>query len=267
MPIDPKKSYLCVLILAAMISSLGCSKKAEEPRETEQPARQAPAKSADGTIGSGAGIEREKPAPGTGNLQGKVFYNEKPAENIEVKLCETFSQFLGGCSGETFTALTDGNGEYLIKNIPPKIYESLNVKVFNTGYYIFVTSGIIQAAKYKIEAGKTFFAPDTNLFKADLKLLSPQAGAQVDANNLEVKWEPYPDASYYKLSIHADTMTGAKTEYDYIGRRIDGVAFTLDKPLAPGTYSCKVEAFNANGIKLADNSDEVKFTVKSAAAP
>src|SRR5712691_4874704 len=50
-----------------------------------------------------AGIEKVKPAPGTGNVQGKVSYNSKPVENIEVKLCETFSRFLGGCGGQTYT--------------------------------------------------------------------------------------------------------------------------------------------------------------------
>ena len=33
------------------------------------------------------GVEKVKPEPGTGNVQGKVLFNSKPAENIEVKLC------------------------------------------------------------------------------------------------------------------------------------------------------------------------------------
>ncbi|HEX6650251.1 MAG TPA: hypothetical protein VF075_11950, partial [Pyrinomonadaceae bacterium] len=35
------------------------------------------------------GVEKVKPAPGTGNVQGKVLYNNAPVANIEVKLCET----------------------------------------------------------------------------------------------------------------------------------------------------------------------------------
>ena len=46
------------------------------------------------------GVESVKPAPGTGNVQGEVLYNSKPAENIEVKLCETFNQYIGGCGGK-----------------------------------------------------------------------------------------------------------------------------------------------------------------------
>ena len=222
----------------------------------------APAKpNADGTIASGTGVEKEKPAAGTGNVQGKVFYNGQPAAGVDVKLCETFSQFLGGCGGETLTAKTDSAGEYLIKNVPPRIYEALTVQVFDTPYYVFATSGILQTAKYKIEAGQTFFAPDTHLFKQDLKLLNPKAGAKIGPSNIEVKWAAYPDAAYYKFSIYADSSSAAKTEYDYINKRVDGLSYVLDKPLAPGTYTCRVEAYNGNDIKLARSADDIKFTV------
>src|SRR6185503_10689537 len=135
------------------------------------------------------------------------FYNEKPAANIEVKLCTTFSQFVGGCGGEIFTAKTDANGEYLIKDVPPGLYEGLTAKVFDTPYYVFATSGFITAAKYQLNADETFFAPDSNLFKSDLKVTNPKAGAKVGPADLEVKWESYPDAAYYKFSIHADSGT------------------------------------------------------------
>jgi hypothetical protein len=75
-----------------------------------------------------------------------------------------------------FHGETDENGEYVIKNVPPGIYEGLTVRVFNTPYFVFATSGIISAAKYNIAIDETYFAPDTNLFKNDLKLVSPKAG-------------------------------------------------------------------------------------------
>lgn len=221
---------------------------------------------ADGVISSGTGEEKEPPAAGKGNVQGKVFYNQKPVAGIEVKLCETFSQYLSGCGGETFATKTDSNGEYLIKNVPPRIYEGLIVKVFDTNYYVFATSGIVQTAKYRIEADKTFFAPDTNLFKQDLKLLSPKAGSKIGGSNIEVKWDAYPDAAYYKFSIYADSSSGAKTEYDYINKRVDGLSYALDKPLSPGSYTCKVKAYNSNEIELSESSDDIKFTVTGEAA-
>src|SRR6266576_3910310 len=86
------------------------------------------------------GVEKVKPAPGTGNVQGKVLFNSKPAENIEVKLCETFSRYLSGCGGQTYTARTDKDGEYVITNVPTKTYEELTARVFDTDSYIFASA-------------------------------------------------------------------------------------------------------------------------------
>jgi len=216
----------------------------------------------DGLIHSGTGVEKEKPAGGTANVQGKVLFNGKPAPDIEVKLCEKFNRYLGGCQGQTFTTKTDDNGEYLIKNVPPGIYEGLTAKVFDTPYYVFATSGFITAAKYQLNADQTFFAPDSNLFKSDLKVANPKAGAKVSPENIEVKWASYPDAAYYKFSLHGDSASGAETNYDYINKRVDGTSYVLDKPLAPGSYRVIVTAFNDNDIKLAESSNDLKFTVK-----
>jgi hypothetical protein len=214
-----------------------------------------------GIIHSGSGDEKEKPGAGKANVAGKVFYDQKPAANIEVKLCEKFNQYLGGCSGQTFTAKTDAGGEYLIRNVPPGIYEGLTAKVFDTPYYVFATSGFVGSAKYKLEANETFFAPDSKLFKSDLKLVNPKAGSKLGANSIEVKWESYPDAAYYKFSISADSSSGAETNYDYINKRVDGTSYVLDKPLAPGSYGCSVTAYNSNDIKLAESASDTKFIV------
>jgi hypothetical protein len=214
-----------------------------------------------GIIHSAAGEEKEKPAAGKANVQGKVVFDSKPAPNIEVKLCEKFNQFAGGCQGQIFTARSDANGEYLIKDVPPGVYEGLTARVFDTPYYVFATSGYVGSAKYQLDADKTFFAPNSNLFKSDLKLITPKAGAKVSSDNLEIKWDSYADAAYYKFSIYADEATGAKADYDDINKRIDGTSYLLDKPLAAGSYRIVVTAYNANDVKIADSPDDIKFTV------
>jgi hypothetical protein len=275
MSIKVREAVAAVLLLTVFM--WGCkstgdanSNAAGQPANTNPGAAKtvaSPTKPAeDGVIASGTGVEKEKPAAGKGNVQGKAFYNEQPATGVEVKLCEKFNRFFGGCGGQTFTTKTDNAGEYLIKDVPPGIYEGLTVRVFNTPYYVFATSGIVQTAKYKIEADETFFAPDTNLFKQDLKLLTPKAGSKIGASNIEVKWDAYPDAAYYKFSIYADTNSTAKPEYDFINKRVDGVSYVLDKPLTPGSYTCKVEAYNGNDIKLSQSSNDIKFTVTGEAA-
>jgi hypothetical protein len=38
---------------------------------------------------------------------------------------------------------------------------------------------------------------------------------------------------------------------------------SIGQPLAAGTYSCTVTAYNRNDVKLAESSSDIKFTVTS----
>ena len=244
---------LCVI---AVISFTGCKVSNRNTSSTGSANSSAATEPDRGTTG----VEKVKPAPGTGNVQGKVLFNGKPVENIEVKLCETFNRFLGGCGGKTYTARTDKDGDYVITNVPPKVYEGLLARVFDTDSYVFATTGIagISANKYEVAADKTLFASPTNLFKGDLKLVNPKAGSKVSGQNLELKWEAYPDASYYKFSIFPEE---ASVSSPYVNQRVEGTSFAIDKPLEKGTYRWQVEAFNSEDKKLSESSNDINFTI------
>ena len=205
-------------------------------------------------------VEKVKPVAGTGNVQGKVLYNNAPVENIEVKLCETFSRFLSGCGGQTYTAKTDKDGDFVITNVPPQEYQGLTVRIFDTDSYVFATTGIagIASAKYNVVADKTLFVDPTHLFKGDLKVSNPKAGSTVSAQDLELRWDAYPDAAYYKFTLSPDNH---QIESPYINERVDGASFKVNKPLEKGTYRYKVEAFNASDRKLSETPDDIKFTI------
>jgi hypothetical protein len=215
---------------------------------------------ASGAATAETGVEKVKPAPGTGNVQGKVLFNGKPAAGIEVKLCEKFNQYFGGCSGQTFTAKSDEGGEYVITNVEPKTYESLMARVFDTESYIFATTGIagLSSAKYEVAADKTLFVRPTHLFKSDLKLTSPKAGSKVSAQGLELKWQEYADAAYYKFSLFP---TDSSVTSPYINQRVEGTSFAADKPLPKGEYRWQMEAYNGDDQKLAESGRDFKFTV------
>src|SRR5262245_66635130 len=155
--------FVVALICLIAVLAFGSCKKKGGPARAEESA--APVE----------GVEKVKPAPGTGNVQGKVLYNSAPVENIEVKLCETFSRFMSGCGGKTYTAKTDKDGDFLIANVEPKEYQGLTVRIFDTDSYVFATTGIagISSAKYEFRADKTLFVKPTHLLKADLQPVNP----------------------------------------------------------------------------------------------
>ena len=241
------KFVLALICLTAVFAFGSCKKKSGATR-------------ADDTAAPVEGVEKGKPAPGTGNVQGKVLYNGAPVENIEVKLCETFSRFLDGCGGKIYTAKTDKDGDYVIANVPPKEYEGLTVRVFDTDAYVFATTGIagISATKYNVVADKTLFVAPTNLFKSDLKILNPKAGSTVSGQNLELKWEPYPNAAYYKFTLYPNDH---QVTPPYINQRVDDASFKVNKALEKATYRFKVEAFNSADKKLSESSDDIEFTI------
>lgn len=243
------KRFVTALICLTIAFALGsCTKKKNSSSRTAD--ANAPVE----------GVEKVKPAPGTGNVQGKVLYNNAPVENIEVKLCETFSRFLSGCGGKIYTAKTDKDGDFVITNVPPKEYEGLTVRIFDTDGYVFATTGIagIAATKYNVEADKTLFVRPTHLFKADLKVLNPKAGSTVSAQGLELQWEPYPAAAYYKFTLYPDDH---QITPPYMNERVDGATFKVNKALEKGTYRYQVEAYNSDDRKLSETPDDIRFTV------
>lgn len=257
------KLSISIFLFGAILMA-GCSGAANNPTSnnstTKTEATPATEKSDGDFVPSETGTAKATPESGKANVQGKVLFNGEPVSGVEVKLCQKFSRFMGECSGETFKSKTDAAGEYLLSNVTAGIYEGLLVKVFDTNSWVFATQKFgITSAKYKVDADSTYFAPLTNLFKSDLKLQEPKAGSSVAGSDLKIKWDAYPGAAYYKLSLSPE-------EYDadssISGEKVEGNEFTVPKALKAGKYSLSVTAYNANDVKLSELKDPVSFTVK-----
>ena len=254
---------LAVGISSTLVCALsGCQNSAtapEENRTATNPQSNDTTSAIPAATSAEAAPQKElfKPAAGKGNVQGQVLWNDKPAPNIEVTLSEKFSSFLGA-SGKTYTARTDKNGDFVIKDVPPKEYEGLTARVFDTPMLIFMQSGILQAKKYTVEADKTLFIDPTHLFKSDLKVLAPKASQTLKPGTATIKWQPYTGATYYKFSLYPDQMSNSVSEYEV---RVDGTSYQTAKPLTADTYRIQVAAYNGNDHKIAECPDGYKFKV------
>jgi hypothetical protein len=142
------------------------------------------------TTTSSQQVEKQKPAPGKGNVQGKVLYNSKTGGEHRGEAVSDFQSLLWRVQRENITAKTDKDGDYVVADVEPGTYEGLLARVFDTDSFVFATTGLtgINAQKYEVVADKTLFIPPTSLFKGDLKLVNPKPGSKV-GQNLELKWQ------------------------------------------------------------------------------
>lgn len=89
---------------------------------------------------------------------------------------------------------------------------------------------------------------------------APARGAVVDGDEA-FTWRPLPFAESYDLEIR----TGPDTTRASLSARVDGVAFSPDEPLAPGTgYTWRVRRVDASG-RAGSWTESVPFTVRRAA--
>lgn len=114
---------------------------------------------------SETGTAKGTPKAGMANIQGKVFFNLRPVEGIDVRLCVESANLSGDCIGKKYMAKTDENGQYLFADLEPRVYNGLFVRVFNTPNYVHTAKYGFLSLKIKTEADKTFFVPLTTLFK------------------------------------------------------------------------------------------------------
>jgi hypothetical protein len=275
-----KKQFILGLVSIVAISA-GCAEKQSISVTNSRPAANAsptgsniitPTRHKDSDTNSAtsvSGIEKSKPAAGTGNVQGKVLYNLQPVKDIEAKLCVE-SNLYGDCIGKKHLTKTDANGEYFFANVPPGDYVVF-VRVFDAKQYIFTGKYGLSPIRYKIEADKTLFVPTTNLFKSDLKVQNPKPRTSVDAESFEIKWDAYPDAAYYRLEL-----MNFSTGNNFLSETVKTTSFKVEKPslnpetrgllLIDGGYRLRIEAYNAVNIKLAQCEDGIEFTVTNGAA-
>ena len=211
-------------------------------------------------------FEAAAPQPGTASAAGRVMWNDQPVSGMDVRLCGS-----GGCGSSPLTtttritATTGVDGWYLFANIEPGDYsvqarlpeDDAREAEYPSGWFYRVaqpTPGLsysgTAAQQYHLAAGQALVLGDVNLYKLDLKLTSPLDGEYVAAVPT-LAWEPYPGAAYYGVRFGRGVPD--------VGEKVVGNTYTFTRPLANCQYWWKVEAYNAQGIKIADFGESFNY--------
>jgi hypothetical protein len=195
------------------------------------------------------------PAPGTGNVIGRILWNGQPVSDLETKLCEEVS-LVRGCSGLEFGTSTDETGTYLFTDITPGDY-GVVAHALDADRWLYVTAGLGPGArKYSVAPDEILYVGDQHIFKSDLKHMTPDEADQVDMATPTLSWEPYADAVYYELYLAPENGDAL-----LVSHRADDSQIALDSGLLNCRYTWKVEAFNAQEVKIAESDGYSHFSV------
>jgi hypothetical protein len=181
-------------------------------------------------------------AEGKGNVIGLALWNGEPIPKAAVWLCEKFE---GGCLGTyQYRTNSDKNGYYVFKNVVPGRY-LVAINSFSTGWFVFYrgTSGTREQV---VSADKNLILNPWNIWKFDLRIVSPRIGKTLSQATPTFTWDPYPDAAYYQFSLYDDQLDPVLED-----KRVDGTEFTVGHSLVSCKYSWHVDAYSAEGIKIA----------------
>lgn len=193
------------------------------------------------------------PVEGKGNVAGLVLWNDQPVPKAAVWLCEGFS---GGCTGiYQYRTNTDANGYYVFKNVTPGKY-LVAINSFSTGWFIFYFDAD-GSKEQEVSAGKNLVLDPWSIWKFNLSATTPRIDKVLAEAMPTFKWDAYPDAVYYQISIDDINFNPIVEE-----ERVDGIEFIPAQPLVTCRFYWNVEAFNAQGVKIAStNPGDMYFYV------
>ncbi len=195
-----------------------------------------------------------KPEKGTGNVYGKIIWNGAPAEGLDMLLCQDFNSF-SGCKGQEYAVQTQADGSYTFANVEPGIY-ALSVRVFDSDDWLYVTGGILSAADYEVEAGQTLVVEPQSVFKLDLRQQEPAQDTKLKSGERTFQWQVYESAAYYQIYL-----TPFEGETIFVNERVDDTIIKASLPPINCEYRWNLEAFNTDGVKIAETSDYWEFSV------
>lgn len=182
-------------------------------------------------------------AEGMGNVVGLILWNDQPFTNTWVRLCEDFDSW-DGCVGNNPSTKSDQNGYFVFQDVAPGEY-LVTADLFGTSWWQFYIDSQ-ESRMHKVSAGENLILDPWHIYKLDLGVISPKIEKSLSEEKPTFKWDAYPDAAYYEISVYND-----KYEWILESKRVDGNEFTPEEPMVSCKYWWYVEVFNTQGTKIA----------------
>ena len=196
------------------------------------------------------------PGPNVGAAHGRILWNDEGASGAHSRLCQDYNWISGTCSGRQYDTTTGASGWYEFTDVMPDSYCHL-VRLAAEPVWWY-KSFIIGCSEITISAGKVTKIDDFHVPKTDLCLLSPPDESTLDTNQPTLVWAAYPSAAYYKVYLRRESPS-PETILNWV--RVDDTAITAPDPLSGGRYRWSVNAYNANGRRIAYSARDYYFTV------
>lgn len=133
-------------------------------------------------------------------LTGTVMLGDRPLAGAQVSLliADANSWHMPPIVGNDPIVLTDDQGQFRFYDIAPNTYDIIvGAPIREIGDY---TYSYASSRSIKVERGKT--ADQVVIqFNPNMKVISPRGKVEVKGEKLELAWESYEGAAYYKLQL------------------------------------------------------------------
>lgn len=158
-------------------------------------------------------------------------------------MCEGHDLY--GCVGKQETSYANQNGYFVFLNVEPGNY-TIMVEDPTSFWWLFYLDRR-RSSVQTVRADEILILDPWIIYRHDLHALAPRVGENVSQAKPHFKWQAYPDAAYYEISVY-----DAKNHWIVQNKRIESNDFTPEEPMVACEYHWYVEVFNANGVKISE---------------